>query len=81
MNSKISTFFNKNKLTIIGVILGAIGGYLYYLFIGCESGACAITSNPFNSTIYGMILGGLFFNMFKKEKKEPTNQSTDNNQI
>ena len=78
MNSKIRTFFNKYKLTIIGVIVGAIGGYLYYRLVGCESGACAITSSPINSTIYGMLLGGLLFNMFKKEK---TTQSTDNKQV
>ncbi len=72
MNSKLKTFFNKNKLGIIGVVVGAIGGYLYYRFVGCESGACAITSSPINSTIYGMLLGGLLFSMFKKEKKETT---------
>ena len=61
-------FITKHKLTIIGVIAGAIGGYLYYHFIGCESGSCAITSKPFNSTLYGAMMGGLLFNMFKKEK-------------
>ncbi|MBP1672365.1 MAG: hypothetical protein H6Q25_180 [Bacteroidetes bacterium] len=72
MNSKIKNLFHKNKLTLLGVLVGAIGGYLYYRFVGCESGACAITSSPINSTIYGMLLGGLLFNMFKKENKETT---------
>jgi LytS/YehU family sensor histidine kinase len=57
----------KHKLTIIGVIVGAIGGYLYYYFVGCASGSCAITSKPLNSTLYGGLMGGLFFNMFQKE--------------
>jgi hypothetical protein len=61
-------FILKNKLTIIGVIAGAIGGYLYYHFVGCESGTCAITSKPLNSSLYGAMMGGLFINMFKKEK-------------
>lgn len=61
-------FILKNKLTIIGLIAGAIGGYLYYYFVGCESGTCAITSKPLNSSLYGAMMGGLFFNMFKKEK-------------
>ena len=61
-------FILKNKLTIIGVIAGAIGGYLYYHFGGCESGTCAITSKPINSSLYGAMMGGLFINMFKKEK-------------
>lgn len=60
-------FINKNKLTIIGVTIGAIGGYLYYHFVGCASGTCPITSKPLNSTIYGAVMGSLLFNAFKKE--------------
>jgi uncharacterized membrane protein len=58
----------KYRLTIIGVIVGALGGYLYYYFVGCASGTCAITSSPVNSTLYGSVMGGLLSNMFKKEK-------------
>ena len=38
-------------------IAGGAGGYLYYYYIGCASGACAITSDPYVSTIYGAVLG------------------------
>lgn len=62
-------FILKHKLTIIGITIGAIGGYLYYHFIGCASGTCAITSKPLNSTLYGAMMGGLLFNILKKEKK------------
>jgi hypothetical protein len=62
-------FILKHKLTIIGIVVGAIGGYLYYHFIGCASGTCAITSKPWNSTLYGAMMGGLLFSMFKKETK------------
>lgn len=58
----------KYKLTIIGIVVGAIGGYLYYHYVGCNSGTCAITSKPLNSTLYGSFMGGLIFNLFKKEK-------------
>jgi len=61
-------YLNKHKITIIGLILGALGGYLYYHFIGCVSGTCAITSKPLNSTLYGALMGSLVFNMFQKEK-------------
>jgi hypothetical protein len=60
----------KHKLTIIGIIVGAIGGYLYYYFVGCASGTCAITSKPLNSTLYGAVMGGLLLSMFKKEKSK-----------
>jgi hypothetical protein len=42
---------------ILGVAFGALGGYLLYRFIGCQSGACPITSNPYASVIYGIIVG------------------------
>jgi hypothetical protein len=57
-----------NKLLIAGVILGSIGGYLYWQQIGCSSGTCAITSKWHNSTAYGALMGGLVFSIFKKEK-------------
>jgi hypothetical protein len=57
----------QNKLTLLGVLLGALSGYAYYYFIGCASGTCAITSNPFNSALYGAVMGGIGFNLFKKE--------------
>ncbi len=60
-------FIIKYKLSIIGIVVGAIGGYLYYHFIGCASGTCAITSKPLNSTLYGAMMGALIFNTFKKE--------------
>ncbi len=57
-------------LTIIGVILGALGGYLYYAEVGCVSGTCAIASKPVNSTLYGALMGGLVFNMFIKSPEK-----------
>ena len=57
-------------ITSIGIIIGAILGYLYYHFVGCTSGSCAITSKPINSTLYGGLMSGLLFNMFVKEVKK-----------
>jgi len=42
---------------LIGIAIGGLAGFLYYYFIGCKSGTCAITSNPWNSTIVGSLLG------------------------
>jgi hypothetical protein len=63
-------FLKKNILTIIGVPLGALAGFLYWKFVGCNSGSCAITSNPYNSTIYGAAMGGLLFSIFKNNKNK-----------
>jgi hypothetical protein len=43
----------------IGVVIGGLFGFGVYRFIGCSTGACPITSNPWISTIYGMVLGAL----------------------
>jgi phage shock protein E len=59
-----------NKLTVIGAVLGAVGGYLYYYFVGCASGTCGITSSPVNSTLYFAVLGGLIVNLIKPETKK-----------
>lgn len=67
-------FILKHKLTIIGIVLGAIAGYLYYHFVGCDTGSCAITSKPLNSTLYGAMMGGLLLNMFKKENSKNTSK-------
>lgn len=80
--TKLKSYIDKHKLLIGGVILGAIGGYLYYHFVGCNSGTCAITSRPVNSTLYGAVLGGLIGNLFKKPKPKVTDQDllkTENN--
>jgi hypothetical protein len=62
-------WLNNNKLYLIGSLLGAIGGYLYWQQIGCITGTCAITSKPLNSTLYGAMMGALLLGMFKKEVK------------
>ena len=62
------SYLTKNKYVIIGALLGGLSGYLYYHFIGCSSGTCAITSKPINSTLYGAIVGGLLFSYIPSDK-------------
>jgi len=52
-----------------GIVTGALLGFLYWYYLGCLSGSCAITSSPVNSTIYGAVLGVLIAGHFKKKKK------------
>lgn len=62
-------FLMRNKLTVLGILAGAAGGYLYYHFIGCTTGSCPITSQPVNSTLYGAMMGGLLLSSFNKDEK------------
>ena len=54
-----SSFFLK---PFLATIIGAIAGYLYYHFVGCSSGSCAITSNPYMSTLVGGFMGFFMVN-------------------
>lgn len=62
-------WFNKNAHFLAGAILGTIVGFLYWQQVGCNSGTCAITSDPINSSIYGAVIGGLVAGMFNRENK------------
>jgi hypothetical protein len=51
-------------------VLGAAGGFAYYFFIGCTTGGCPITSNPYISTAYGALIGMvLTMNTARKDGK------------
>jgi hypothetical protein len=57
----------KYKFLLIGLLLGGIAGYFYWLNVGCASGTCMITSRPLNSTLYGAMMGALLGDMFRKK--------------
>ena len=58
------------KKSIIAALIGGALGFAYYYFIGCKSGACPITSNPFISIGYGMVIGFLLTTGKKKPQKQ-----------
>jgi len=46
---------------LIGALIGGIVGYVVlYRFIGCSTGSCRITANPYIATLYGVLIGLLF---------------------
>ncbi len=63
---------------IIGALAGGFFGYfVLYRLIGCATGTCPITANPYISIIYGVILGALVANMFIGPTKEHAPENTD----
>jgi len=57
-------------IRILSVIAGGILGWLYHYFVGCMSGSCPITSNPYISIIFGAAFFGLLLPDIIKKKKE-----------
>ncbi len=47
----------KSIRVIIGISVGALLGFVYYRFIGCNGGACPITSSPLNTVVYVGLMG------------------------
>lgn len=64
-------FLNQNwkKVALFGLI-GLGLGYAYYYFIGCYNGTCAISSNPYLTSGYGLGAGVFMALEFGKKKKE-----------
>jgi hypothetical protein len=44
---------------LLFVVGGAVLGYAMHRVVGCRTGACPITANPYVSIIYGALLGYL----------------------
>ena len=64
----MKSLLKKNILKIIGKLVGSVAGFLYYHFVGCASGTCPITSNPYLTVGYGALMGYLLFDMFRKKE-------------
>lgn len=68
----------EKKLALIFMIIGAVSGFLYWKFVGCENGTCTIKSVWYWSTLWGGAMGyiaGDFINdILKRIKKKRENK-------
>jgi len=77
---------NWKKIKVfLPIVLGALGGFLYYNFIGCN-GSCAITGSPVNSILYGSLIGlvltdwkkiKLLFNNTSRNERDQTEKEEE----
>lgn len=64
-------WLTKNMFYLIGTISGGTVGYLYYHFIGCKSDSSPFSTSPGMSVVWGVALGLLIVNIFRKQDNKP----------
>jgi len=64
--------FQSKRIQIIFLLIGAVGGFLYWRFVGCTSGTCIIKSVWYWTTLWGAAVGylvGDFINDIIEKRK------------
>ncbi len=69
MNS-LKNWIKTYRISICGVLLGTAAGLMYWKFVGCHNGTCAVASNPYFSAIFGAVSGSAIADLISGRKKE-----------
>lgn len=74
LGKEMKETIRKHWLKILLTLMGALGGFLYWKFVGCKSGTCPIKSVWYLTTLWGAVLGYLLGDIIKglidkKQKK------------
>ena len=79
----MQTFFKNKRIQILFALTGAIGGFLYWKFVGCLSGTCPIKSVWYWSTLWGAamgyLVGDIIYDFLRKRGKKK--ESEDDRKI
>ncbi len=61
------------------VLGGGVAGFAWYYFVGCATGTCPISSNPYIMTAYGALVGVVVSagSPRKKEKQDTSTPPTE----
>ncbi|MEA3503855.1 MAG: hypothetical protein U9R32_01495 [Bacteroidota bacterium] len=55
----MKNFLAEHIYSVAFIILGIIGGFFYWKYVGCTSGSCAIKSNWYTMIFFGGLIGYL----------------------
>lgn len=74
MMMNIKDFFKTQRIQLVFLLIGAIGGFLYWKFVGCTSGTCAIKSVWYWTVLWGSavgyLVGDFIVDLIKKRTKK-----------
>ena len=54
---------------VLTIVAGTAGGYLLYRLVGCSTGSCSLTANPYLCIAFGAIFGFLIGTILCPQKK------------
>ncbi|MBN2777199.1 MAG: hypothetical protein JXR36_06140 [Bacteroidales bacterium] len=74
----MKTFKQKLIFRISLTLLGFVGGFLYWHYVGCASGTCPIQSKWYLSSLYGGVIGYLVSGLFIKDKPKEKDIEEEN---
>ena len=68
-NCKLASILRVIALPLVGSAVG----WLYYRYVGCATGTCAVTSSPWLSTGFGCVLGLLLYTVLRPSRGKGRN--------
>lgn len=73
-------FFKKYLPEITGTVAGAIGGFIYWKYVGCLSGTCAIKSSWYLmipwAAVLGYLAGSVAGDIIRRKRKPAETQES-----
>ena len=63
-------FIRRYGWTLLGIVAGMVGGYLYWRYVGCSTGTCLSLLLLSTVPVWGAAMGGLLLSSFIPERKE-----------
>lgn len=73
----IMNMLKEKRLSLVFLLLGGVGGFLYWKYVGCLSGTCAIKSVWYWSTLWGAALGYLLGDLINDISKRVLKKRKD----
>lgn len=71
----MKNWLKNKKWSIALLFIGATAGFLYWQYIGCESGSCGITSSWYKTSAFGGIIGWLIGDIAYEEMNSSNNKA------
>jgi len=68
MSQSIKIFLQVNKVVLIGILIGAILGYIYWEYIGCYWGTYPLSAVCWINCLTGGIMGGFVCSFWVEER-------------